>query len=174
MDTKITDNGLMDLANARYLNNLSIANCFDVTVGGVKSLCDKNKNLGNLNFAYIKYDGTPFDFILEQKSLKHLNVMGLPITDSDLETISKSKSINSLNIENGNITDRGVAHLNGKNYKNLSIHNCRNISQKAVESLRESLPKNCAFMTDVGSFSRFGRSDTGDFKTIYKRVGEDW
>ncbi len=114
-NTKITDEGLKELAPLTSLEMLSIS-CTGVTDVGLKELASF-------------------------KNLKTLYVGSVKITDAGLKEIAALKSLEALYIGNTKITDAGLKKLvELKQLKTLNVCKTK-ITDDGVKVLREALPK---------------------------------
>ncbi len=115
-DTKITDAGLGELANAKNLGYLDIKRSHQITNRGLLAL--------------------------EHTHLEKLVLENDPVDDAGMAYLARMDSLKSVNLSGTKVTIKGVEDLcrASKTCKEISLKNCENIGQTEISKLRSKFP----------------------------------
>jgi hypothetical protein len=139
-NTEITDDQLAYFGNLKHLTSLVI-NGTPITDAGFAHLSNLPM-LQSLQASHTKITDDGLDHITNLMTLNIVDLSNTNITDKGLKKLAKLKNINWLLLRGTKITDAGLAELGAiPELKHLTLTQGMNVSNEAVEKLKQALPK---------------------------------
>ncbi len=137
--TKIGNEGIDHLSECHCLEELDVSNT-QVSDQGLRAICNLDR-LRILNLDQTKVTGDGMQHLEKLANLEVLCLTDLPITDTGLRHLCSLGKLSELKIDGTQITDRSlesIASIPSLNVLHLGANT--NLSESAVEKLREQLP----------------------------------
>jgi hypothetical protein len=160
--TKVTDEGLRELARLKSLQSLHLYSA-DVTDAGLKELAAL-KNLQSLYLGSTKVTDAGLKKLAGLKSLQSLYLYSTEVTDAGLKELAGLKSLQSLGLGSTKVMDMGLKELAGLNrLKSLNLAGTKvtGTGLKELAGLKslQSLELDATQVTDAGLSSVSARHE---------------
>lgn len=149
--TNISDSGLIKLAQMKYLRQLAVTQCNNVTMKSIKTICENNSNMEVLDIPDLSIEGISLSFLSNCKNLKTLNLSGVPVTDSDMKMIGAMKDLSVLYLAKTQISDSALKEIYHLKLHHLTVLQCPNVTREGVKKMKAHLPDSCTFITSYGA-----------------------
>jgi hypothetical protein len=138
-NTEINDDQLAYFGNLKHMTSLVI-NGTPITDAGLAQISNLPM-LQTLQASHTKISDNGLDHIVSITTLKVLDLSNTNITDKGMKKIAQLKDINWLLLRGTKITDAGLAELAAiPELKHLSLSEGMNVSNGAIEKLKQALP----------------------------------
>lgn len=137
-ETKVTDEGLLEVAKIGTLTHLNLAGC-NVTDRGIV-LLRSLQELSELNLSATKITDSSINELAESSNLKRLSLANTNVTVSCLDALSKLP-LSRLNLDSTAISAAGVAkHFTNKELTKLSLQGSNTVDAD-LPALVKAVPK---------------------------------